>query len=65
MALSLDNEIKSLISQKVFDLTPIVATTISKDLIVPSRVSFDIRMNADGSINKNKAIGCARQFSRW
>jgi len=52
---ALDNEINSLISQQVFDLSPIDITTIDKKLIIPSRVIFDTRLNADGSINKYKA----------
>jgi Reverse transcriptase (RNA-dependent DNA polymerase) len=53
--LALENEINSLKSQNVFDFTPIDISTIDKKLIIPSRVIFDTRMNADGSINKYKA----------
>jgi hypothetical protein len=53
--LALENEINSMISQNVFDITPIDITTIDPKLIIPSRVIFDTRMNADGSINKYKA----------
>jgi hypothetical protein len=52
---ALENEISSLISQNVFDPTPIDISTIDKTLIIPSRVIFDTRLNADGSINKYKA----------
>ena len=49
-------EIKSLISQKVFDLTAIDASTISKDLIVPSRVIFNIHeLIINNGINEYKA----------
>ena len=44
----------SLISQQVFDLSPIDITTIDKQLIIP-RVIFDTRLNADGTIKKYKA----------
>jgi hypothetical protein len=53
--LALTNEIESLIQQKVFSLDPVNPENIPKALIIPSRVIFDIRMNADGSINKYKA----------
>jgi hypothetical protein len=53
--LALNNEIQSLISQNVFDLNPIDISTIDSKSIVPSRVIFDTRMNADGTINKYKA----------
>jgi hypothetical protein len=53
--LALSDEIKSLISQKVFDTTPVDINSIPPNQIVPSRVIFDIRMNADGSIHKYKA----------
>ena len=49
-----DNEIKSLISQK-FELLSIDSTSIPKFLIIPSQIIVDIRMNANGSINKYKA----------
>jgi hypothetical protein len=52
---ALENEIKSMIEQKVFELTPIDPTTIPPNLIIPSRILFDVRMNADGTINKYKA----------
>jgi len=45
----------SLISQKVFDTSPIDITTIPESQIVPSQVIFDLRLNADGSIHKYKA----------
>ena len=51
----LENEINSLISQNVFDTSPIDISTIDKSLIIPSRVIFDTRLNADGTINKYKA----------
>jgi hypothetical protein len=53
--LALKNEIQSLIDQNVFDLTSIDPASIPSNLIIPSRVIFDVRMNADGSINKYKA----------
>jgi hypothetical protein len=53
--LALENEINSLISQNVFDTSPVDLSQIDKKLIIPSRVIFDTRMNADGSINKYKA----------
>jgi hypothetical protein len=53
--LALENEINSLISQNVFDPSPIDISTIDKKLLIPSRVIFDTRMNADGTINKYKA----------
>ena len=43
--LALDNEIKSLISQMVFDLQSIDSAYIPKHLIIPSQVIFDNRMN--------------------
>jgi hypothetical protein len=36
-------------------LSPIEITTIDKKLIIPSRVIFDTRLNADRTINKYKA----------
>jgi hypothetical protein len=53
---ALENEITSLISQNVFDPTPIDISTLDKTLIIPSRVIFDTRLNADGTINKYKAL---------
>jgi hypothetical protein len=53
--LALNDEITSLISQNVFDLSPVDINTIDPKLIIPSRVLFDTRLNADGSINKYKA----------
>jgi hypothetical protein len=53
--LALNNEIQSLISQNVFDITPVDISTIDSKSIIPSRVIFDTRMNADGTINKYKA----------
>ena len=50
---ALENEINSLISQNVLDTSPI--DTIDKSLIIPSRVIFNTRLNADGTINKYKA----------
>jgi hypothetical protein len=50
--LILDNEIKLLVSQNVFDLTPL---TISDNRIFNIQFSFDLRMNVDGSINTYKA----------
>jgi hypothetical protein len=52
---ALENEISSLISQKVFDLSDLDISSIDPKLIIPSRVIFDVRMNADGSVNKYKA----------
>jgi len=49
-----DNEIKYLISQKVFDLTPIDISTILKDLIVPSW--FQQRLSKEFSITFNVNI---------
>ena len=52
----LSNEIKSLISKNVFDSTPWSSlSAIPKIIIFPCQVIFDLRMNADGSINKYKA----------
>ena len=51
----MENEIQSLISQNVFDLSPIDISTIDKKSIISSRVIFDTRMNRDGTINKYKA----------
>jgi len=53
--LALSEEIKSLISQNVFDTSPHDISTIPASQIVPSQVIFDLRYNADGSINKYKA----------
>jgi hypothetical protein len=53
--LALENEINSLISQNVFDTSSLDISNIDKILIIPSRVIFDTRMNADGTINKYKA----------
>jgi len=50
----LENDFSSLISQKVFDITAIDISTMDQRLIIPSRVIFDIRMNAHGSTNKYK-----------
>jgi hypothetical protein len=52
---ALENEINSLISQNLFDPSPIDISTIDKSLIIPSRIIFDTRLNADGTINKYKA----------
>jgi len=52
---ALENEINSLISQNVFDTSLIDISTIDKSLLIPSRVIFDTRLNADGTINKYKA----------
>ena len=51
----MENEISSLISQNVFDLSDLDISSIDPKLIIPSRVIFDVRMNADGSVNKYKA----------
>jgi hypothetical protein len=53
--LALDNEINSLIPKNVFDLSPIDITSIDKKIIIPSKLIFDTRLNADGSIIKYKA----------
>jgi len=53
--LALSNDIHSLISQKKIDTSPVDVNSIPSHQIVPSKVIFDIRMNADGSINKYKA----------
>ena len=48
-------KIQSLISQNVFDFSTINIDSIPSNLIIPSQVIFDIRMNADGTINKYNA----------
>jgi hypothetical protein len=53
--LALSEEIKSLISQNVFDTSHHDISTIPTSQIVQSQVIFDLRFNADGSINKYKA----------
>ena len=55
MTFALSEEIKSLISQKVFDTSPKDISTIPESHIVPRQVVFDLRLNADGSIHKYKA----------
>jgi len=54
-ASALENEINSLISQNVFDTSPFDLSMIDKTLNIPSRVIFDSRLNADGTIHKYKA----------
>ena len=51
----MENEINSLLSQHVFDLSPVDLATIDKKLLIPSKVIFDTRLYADGSIHKYKA----------
>ena len=53
--MALQDESNSLISQNVFDNTEVNISLVDKNLIIPSRVIFDVRMNADGSVNKYKA----------
>ena len=43
------------LSQNVFDNTVVDTSLVDKKLIIPSRVIFDVRMNANGSVNKYKA----------
>ena len=47
----------SLISQIVFDNTNVDISSVGKLLIIPIRVSFDIRMNADGTVKYLVAQG--------
>jgi Reverse transcriptase (RNA-dependent DNA polymerase) len=53
--LALENDLHSSIQQNVFSLESVDPTSVPKHLIIPSRVIFDVRMNADGTINKYKA----------
>jgi hypothetical protein len=50
--LALNEEIKSLLDLNTFSLTSVDPLSVPKESIIPSRIIFDIRRNADGSINK-------------
>jgi hypothetical protein len=63
--LALSEEIKSLISQNVFDTSHHDISTIPASQIVPSQVIFDLRFNADGSIHKYKARLIAQDNSSF
>ena len=61
---ALKTKLGSFVSNTVWELPDIPVDTIPKDLIINSRLVFDVPRNADGSIKKFKIRLCGRG-DRW
>jgi hypothetical protein len=61
---ALKTELNSFVSNTVWELPDIPVDQIPKDLIINSRLVFDVPRNADGSIKKFKIRLCGRG-DRW